>query len=49
MPPIDALVVAMKHFGSTNQRVIERYPNPGAMQAAVQLKRKVDAEIALVS
>jgi hypothetical protein len=49
MPPIDALVVAMKHFGSTNQRVIERYPNPAAAQAAAQLKRKVDAEIALVS
>ena len=50
MPPIDALIVAMKHFGSTNQRVMERYPNSSwAMQANTFLKRKVDAEIALIS
>ena len=50
MPPIDALIVAAKHFGSSNHRVIERYSNaPWAMQAAASLKRGVDAEIALIS
>ncbi len=50
MPPIDALTVAMKHFGSTNPQVLERHPNPSmAMQANSSLNRKVDAETALVS
>ena len=50
MPPTDALIVAMRHFGSSNHRVIERYPNPQwAMQAPGLLNRKADAEIALIS
>ena len=50
MPPIDALIVASKHLGSSNHRVIERYPNPSwAMEAAAFLKRGVDAEMALIS
>lgn len=50
MPPIEALIVAMKHFGSINQQVLERYPNPSmAMQAKSSLNRKADAETALVS
>ncbi len=50
MLPIDALIVASKHLGSSNHRVIERYPNPSwAMQAADFLRRRADAEIALIS
>ncbi len=50
MPPTDALVVAMKHFGSRNQRVLERHENHAwAAQATAFLKRKTDAEIAVVS
>ncbi len=50
MPPIDALMVAMKHFGSANPRALERYSNPAAAnQATAFLKRKTDAEIALIS
>ena len=50
MLPIDALIVASRHLGSSNHRVIERYPNPSwAMQAAAFLKRGADAEVALIS
>jgi hypothetical protein len=50
MLPIDALIVASRHFGSSNQRVIERYSNPSwAHQATAFLKRRADAEIALLS
>jgi hypothetical protein len=50
MPPIDALMVAMKHLGSTNPRVLERQSNPAvANQATAFLKRKTDAEIAVIS
>jgi hypothetical protein len=50
MRPIEALVVAMKHFGSSNQRVLERNPNSAlAMQATASLKRQADAEIAVIS
>jgi hypothetical protein len=50
MPPIDALMVAMKHFGSSNPRAVERYSNPAAAnQATALLKRRTDAEIAVVS
>jgi hypothetical protein len=50
MRPSEALIVASTHFGSSNQRVIERHPNPSwAMQASAFLKRKADAEIALLS
>jgi hypothetical protein len=50
MPPIEALILAMRHFGSSNQRVMERHSNPSwAMQATAFLKRKADAEIALIS
>jgi len=50
MRPVDALMVAMKHFGSSNQRVLERHPNSAmAAQATAHLKQKVDAEIAVIS
>jgi hypothetical protein len=50
MPPIDALMVAMQHFGSSNPRAVERYSNPAAAnQATALLKRRTDAEIAVVS
>jgi hypothetical protein len=50
MLPTDALIVAMKHYGSSNQRTIERYPNQSwAMQIASFLRRKADAEITLIS
>jgi hypothetical protein len=50
MPPTDALVTAMRHFGSRNHRVVERHPNPSfAGQAAGMLKRGSDAEIAVIS
>ncbi|NJD63473.1 MAG: hypothetical protein FIA93_12230 [Deltaproteobacteria bacterium] len=50
MPPADALVVAMRHFGSSNHRVLERHPNPSwAGQAAGLMQRKSDAEIAVIS
>jgi hypothetical protein len=40
----------MKHFGSSNQRVLERNPNSAlAIQATADLKRKADAEIAVIS
>ena len=43
MPPADALVVASKHTGSSNHRILERHPNPASTTA------KGQAEIALVS
>jgi hypothetical protein len=50
MPPADALMVASKHLGSNNHRILERHPNPAwAMQATALLKRQSDAEIALIS
>jgi hypothetical protein len=49
MPPAEALMVAGKHFGSSNHRVVERYPNPFAAQASGFLNRKVDAEIVVMS
>ncbi|MDH4266685.1 MAG: hypothetical protein OEW45_13705 [Deltaproteobacteria bacterium] len=50
MLPVDALIVAGRHSGSSNHRVIERYSNPSwAKQASVYLKRGADAEIALIS
>jgi hypothetical protein len=50
MLPTDALIVASRHFGSSNQRVIERYSNPSwANQATAFLKRRADAEVALLS
>jgi hypothetical protein len=50
MRPIDALIVAGRHSGSRNHRVIERYANQSwAMQASTFLKRQMDAEIALIS
>jgi hypothetical protein len=48
--PADAFLMAMKHYGSTDLKVIERYPNPAASgMAAASLNRTVDAEIAVVS
>jgi len=50
MRPVDALIVASRHLGSSNHRVIERYPNPSwAMEASAFLKKQVDAEITLIS
>ncbi len=50
MRPIDALIVASRHTGATNHRVIERYPNQDfAMQASIFLKKQMDAEIVLMS
>src|SRR4030042_4373636 len=50
MLPVDALIPASRHLGSTNHRVIERYSNQSwAMQATAFLKKKVDAELALIS
>ena len=50
MPPTDALILASKHLGSSNHRVIERHSNPSwAMQASAFLKRQADAETALLS
>lgn len=50
MRPIDALVVAMRHFGSSNHKVLERNPNSAlAAQATAYLKRKADAETAVIS
>ena len=50
MPPVDALITASKHSGATNHRVIERYSNQAwANQASAYLKKRVDAELALIS
>jgi len=43
MPPADALVVASRHTGSTNHRILERHPNPSLTTP------KGSAEIALIS
>jgi hypothetical protein len=43
MPPTDALIVASKHLGSSNHRVLERYSNPSLTT------QKGAAEIALIS
>jgi hypothetical protein len=43
-------MVAIKHFGSSNLRAIERYSNPAAAnQATALLKRRTDAEIRMKS
>ena len=50
MPPTDALIVASRHLGSSNHRVLERYSNQTwAAQASAVINRKADAEIALLS
>jgi hypothetical protein len=50
MLPTDALVVASRHLGSSNHRVLERYSNQAwAAQASATLNRRADAEIALIS
>jgi hypothetical protein len=50
MLPTDALIVASRHTGSRNHRVIERYSNaPWARQASSYLNRGADAETALIS
>jgi hypothetical protein len=50
MRPVDALITAARHDGSTNHRVIERYTNKAwARQASAYLKKRVDAELALIS
>jgi hypothetical protein len=43
MPPADALVVASRHTGSSNHRILERHPNPAASSP------KTQGEIALIS
>jgi hypothetical protein len=43
MPPADALVVASRHLGSSNHRILERHPNPSLTTP------KGPAEIALLS
>lgn len=43
MPPADALVVASRHTGSTNHRILERHPNPSLTTP------KGPAEIAVIS
>ena len=50
MRPIDALVVAARHTGSTNHKILERHPNPAkAAEGSAFLKKQVDAEVALIS
>jgi hypothetical protein len=50
MRPIDALIVAARHMGSSNHRVLERHANrSAAMEGSAFLKKQVDAEIALIS
>jgi hypothetical protein len=50
MRPFDALVVAARHTGSTNHKILERHPNPAkAAEGSAFLKKQVDAEIALIS
>jgi hypothetical protein len=50
MRPVDALIVAARHMGSSNHRVLERYSNSSwAMEASVFLRKQMDAEIALIS
>lgn len=50
MPPTEALIVASRHLGSSNHRVLERHANPSwAAQATAAINRKADAEICLIS
>jgi len=50
MRPVDALVVAMRHLGSRNHKVLERHANTKwAGQASRLLNRGTDAELALIS
>jgi hypothetical protein len=50
MQPTEALIVASRHLGSSNHRVLERHANPSwAAQATAALNRKADAEICLIS
>jgi hypothetical protein len=50
MRPIDALIVAARHMGASNHKVLERHANPSAaMEGSAFLKKQVDAEIALIS
>ena len=48
--PIDALIVAARHMGASNHKVLERHANrSAAMEGSAFLKKQVDAEIALIS
>jgi hypothetical protein len=50
MRPIDALIVAARHMGSSSHKVLERHANrSAAMEGSAFLKKQVDAEIALIS
>jgi hypothetical protein len=50
MPPTEALIVASRHLGSSQHRVLERHANPSwAAQATAAINRKADAEICLIS
>lgn len=50
MLPVDALVVAGRHSGSRDHRILERYSNPSwAKEASFSLRRGVDAEVALIA
>jgi len=50
MRPIDALIVAARHTGARNHKVLERHVNPSAArEGSAFLKKQVDAEIALIS
>jgi hypothetical protein len=50
MLPVDALIVAARHTGSSNHEVLERHANrSAAMEGSAFLKKQVDAEIALIS
>jgi hypothetical protein len=50
MLPTEALVVASRHTGSRDHRVVERYSNPSwARQASGYLHRGADAETSLIS
>lgn len=50
MRPVDALIVAARHTGATNHKILERYANPAkAAEGYAHLKKQVDAEIALIS
>jgi hypothetical protein len=50
MRPIDALIVAARHMGTSNHKVLERHANrSAAMEGSAFLKKQVDAEIALIS
>jgi hypothetical protein len=50
MRPIDALIVAARHMGSSNHKVLERHANPTvSMEGSMFSNKQVDAEIALIS